>query len=136
MGRFRALPDIQSRSIRFSGLVCHKRRSDASSLSDGIHQSQEWNQHGNIGLVVGATWPEEIKIIRKQNPEMPLLIPGVGAQGGCIDLVSKYAIGPDGKMGIINSSRSIIHASAGKYYDKAARSKAEELRNQINLYRR
>lgn len=99
-------------------------------------KAREWNQHGNIGLVVGATWPEEIKIIRKQNPEMPLLIPGVGAQGGCIDLVSKYAIGPDGKMGIINSSRSIIHASAGKDYDTAARLKAEELRNQINLYRR
>jgi len=99
-------------------------------------KAQEWNQHGNIGLVVGATWPEEIKYIRKQNPDMPLLIPGIGTQGGSVELVSKYAIGTEGKIAIINSSRSIIHASCEADYSSKARVKAEELRNQINQYRR
>lgn len=98
-------------------------------------KAKSWNQYGNIGLVVGATWPEEIKEIREENPDMPLLVPGVGTQGGSVELVSRYAIGPEGKMAIINSSRSIIHASFESNFGNLARAKAEELRSQINLYR-
>jgi len=97
-------------------------------------KAAEWNQNGNIGLVVGATWPEEIKQIRNQNPDMPLLIPGVGAQGGSIELVAQNAIGPNSKMAIINSSRSIIHASCENDFGIRARLKAEEMRNQINFF--
>jgi orotidine-5'-phosphate decarboxylase len=97
-------------------------------------KAQEWNIHGNIGLVVGATYPEELKRVRSICPEMPLLIPGVGAQGG--DLASAVGYGADarGEKAIINVSRQILYASREKGFAQAARNVAEKLRNQINSY--
>lgn len=71
-----------------------------------------WNTHGNCGLVVGATYPEELKRIRAEVPSMPLLIPGIGAQGG--DLEKSVAYGKDaaGKGFIIATSRAIIFADS------------------------
>lgn len=55
-------------------------------------RAKEWNVHGNIGLVVGATYTEELKTIRQLCPEMPILIPGIGAQGGDLASTVKYGI--------------------------------------------
>ncbi len=93
-----------------------------------------WNKHGNLGLVVGATYPEELKLIRERYPEMPLLIPGVGAQGGELGLVVKYGVDKGRNKTIINSSRQIIYASRGKDFAAAAGKAARELRDRINEY--
>jgi orotidine-5'-phosphate decarboxylase len=95
----------------------------------------EWNRNRNIGLVVGATWPEELAEVRNETGDMPLLIPGVGAQGG--DIKSVIDLGVDSKgMGlIINASRSINYASSGDDYSEAASSAAKQLKLLINQNR-
>jgi orotidine-5'-phosphate decarboxylase len=96
-----------------------------------IAKAKKWNTKNNCGLVVGATRPKELQRVRKLVPEMPLLIPGVGAQGG--DLVSAVRYGCDrhGEMAIINSSRSIIYASDGEDFAQAARDAAMRLCSDI-----
>jgi orotidine-5'-phosphate decarboxylase len=94
----------------------------------------EWNKHGNLGLVVGATYPEELKLIRDRYPEMPLLIPGVGTQGGELMQVVKYGVDAGRKKTIINSSRQVIYASKGRDFADAARQEAQKIRDQINAY--
>ena len=94
--------------------------------------SQVWNRAGNIGLVVGATYPRQLEAVRAICPDMPILIPGVGAQGG--DLEAAVQLGTDqrGRLAIISSSRAIIYASEGPEFARDARAKAEELRRDIN----
>jgi len=98
-------------------------------------KASEWNVQGNIGLVVGATYPEELKLIRQNHPDMPLLIPGIGAQGGDLELTVRYGVDARGEKAIINSSRQIIYASRGEDFAEAARKATSELREQINQYR-
>ena len=98
-------------------------------------KASEWNVQGNIGLVVGATYPEELKLIRQNHPDMPLLIPGIGAQGGDLELTVRYGVDARGEKAIINSSRQIIYASPGKDFAEAARRVASALQEQINNYR-
>ncbi|OGN99018.1 MAG: orotidine 5'-phosphate decarboxylase [Chloroflexi bacterium RBG_13_51_18] len=93
-----------------------------------------WNKHGNLGLVVGATYPEELKLIRERYPQMPLLIPGVGAQGGGIEQTVKYGVDREKTKTIINSSRQILYASRGRDFAEAAGKAARELRDSINKY--
>jgi orotidine-5'-phosphate decarboxylase len=95
----------------------------------------QWNSGGNIGLVVGATYPEELKRIRQQHPDIPILIPGVGAQGGNVEITVKYGTSPQGDKAIINSARQILYASKGKDFAEAARKATLALRNEINQYR-
>jgi orotidine-5'-phosphate decarboxylase len=98
-------------------------------------KAEQWNVKGNIGLVVGATYPEELKSIRQQHPDMPLLIPGIGAQGGDVALTIKYGVSAQGENAIINSSRQIIYASKGPDFAEAARRATISLRDEINKYR-
>ncbi len=114
-----------------------------SLLVDGIplyevvaKKAQEWNAYGNIGLVVGATYPEELKRVRFICPDMPLLIPGIGAQGGELASAVGYGVDSRGEMAIINVSRQILYASREKDFAQAARNVAEKMRNQINDHRR
>jgi orotidine-5'-phosphate decarboxylase len=95
-------------------------------------KAREWNVRGNIGLVVGATYTKEMKEIRQLCPEMPFLIPGIGAQGG--DLASTVKNGVDAQGGnvIIAVSRQILYDSQGKDFAQAARHSAQELRDNIN----
>ncbi len=97
-------------------------------------KASQWNIHGNIGLVVGATYPEELKLIRQNYPDMPILIPGIGAQGGDLALAVRYGVDAQGEKAIINSSRQIIYASREGDFAGAARRAATELREQINSY--
>jgi orotidine-5'-phosphate decarboxylase len=96
------------------------------------HKAKEWNVYGNIGLVVGATYPEELKKVRSICPEMYLLIPGIGAQGGDLASAVKYGVDAQGEKAIIAISRQILYASKGKDFAQAARNAAEKTRSQIN----
>jgi orotidine-5'-phosphate decarboxylase len=98
-------------------------------------KAKEWNTYGNIGLVVGATYPEELKKVRSICPEMPLLIPGIGAQGGDLASAVGYGVDAQGEKAIINVSRQILYASKEKNFAQAARNMAEKIRKQINDYR-
>jgi orotidine-5'-phosphate decarboxylase len=86
-----------------------------------------WNLNGQLGLVVGATYPAEIERVRQLAPHVPLLIPGVGAQGGDAQATVKAGWRPDGDI-IVNSSRAILYASAGADFEAAARQVAEQTR--------
>ena len=98
-------------------------------------KASHWNVNGNIGLVVGATYPEELRIIRDNHPDMPILIPGVGAQGGDLEITIRYGVDAKGEKAIINSSRQILYASRGKDFAEAAGKTALSLRDEINHYR-
>jgi orotidine-5'-phosphate decarboxylase len=98
-------------------------------------KAEEWNKHDNIGLVVGATYPKELRLIRNNHPHMPLLIPGIGAQGGDVVSTVRYGVDSQGEKAIISSSRQIIYASSEKDFAQVARRVALSLREQINLYR-
>jgi len=97
-------------------------------------RAREWNTFGNVGLVVGATYPEELRRVRQLCPQMPLLIPGIGAQGGDLASAVRYGVDDQGEKAIISSSRQIIYASKGKDFAEAARGAALELRDEINRY--
>ena len=97
-------------------------------------KASQWNIHGNIGLVIGATYPEELRLIRQSHPDMPILIPGIGAQGGDIALAVRYGVDAQGERAILNSSRQIIYASRERDFAQAARRVASSLREQINYY--
>ncbi|MBI2166377.1 MAG: orotidine-5'-phosphate decarboxylase [Chloroflexi bacterium] len=92
-----------------------------------------WDTHGNVGLVVGATYPEEIKHLRELCPDMPLLIPGVGAQGGALETAVRYGVDRNGRRAIINASRSVLYASRDRAsFAEAARREALRVRDLIN----
>ena len=97
--------------------------------------SKEWNYNGNVLLVVGATYPEELAEIRSLTGDMPFLVPGIGAQGGNVEKAVKSGMDSRGKGMVINSSRGIIYAGAGEDFTDAARGAAIRLRDEINRYR-
>ncbi len=98
-------------------------------------KAYQWNVSGNIGLVVGATFPEKIKAIRKNTGQMPFLIPGVGTQGGDLERTLLYADSVSKLPYLINASRSIIYASSKEDYAQQARIAAKQLRDKINSLR-
>ena len=100
-----------------------------------ITRVKRWNIHRNLGLVAGATRPAQLKRIRSLAPHLPLLIPGVGAQGGDLKRAVKYGCDTDGFLAIINAGRNVIYASGGEDFPAAARSAAQAMRDQINAYR-
>ena len=99
----------------------------------------EWNTNGQLGLVVGATYPNEIERVRKVAPHVPLLIPGVGAQGG--DAVATVKAGWKQQNGqttapiIVNSSRAVLYASNGADFAAAARKVAMQTRDVLQAAR-
>ena len=93
---------------------------------------REWNANGNIGLVAGATVPARIKDIRDICPGMPLLVPGVGAQGGDLEAAVRASVDSNGRLSLISSSRGIIYASPNDDFAHAARDAAARLRDAIN----
>jgi len=93
-----------------------------------------WNLNGQLGLVVGATYPAEIERVRALAPTVPLLIPGIGAQGGDPAATVRAGWRPDAPI-VVNSSRSIIYASAGEDFADAARREAERTREVLNAAR-
>ena len=123
-------------AVDFQSLHCEVEPDKRPLFEVVALKAREWNIYGNIGLVVGATYPEELRLIRQSHPDMPLLIPGIGAQGGDLASTVRYGVNAQGEKAIINSSRQIIYASRGKDFAQAARRAASELRDQINSYLR
>ena len=93
-----------------------------------------WNTSGQLGLVVGATYPAEIERVRALAPTLPLLIPGVGAQGGDAAATVQAGWRPDGPI-IVNSSRAILYASSGADFADAARTEAMRTRGLLQAAR-
>lgn len=92
----------------------------------------EWNANGQLGLVVGATYPAEIERVRALAPTLPLLIPGVGAQGGDAAATVKAGWRPHAPI-VVNSSRAILYASSGEDFADAARREALRTRELLQL---
>jgi orotidine-5'-phosphate decarboxylase len=111
-----------------------KRQPVYLALADRI---QGWSERypASLGLVVGATYPGHLAQIRERCPELPILLPGIGAQAG--DLEGSIRAGTDAQGGalIASASRSILYAGSGVDFATAARAEAEKLRNQINAIR-
>ncbi|MBL7074799.1 orotidine-5'-phosphate decarboxylase [candidate division KSB1 bacterium] len=134
----------EDRGVFILALTSNKGARDFQYFSDGriplyeriIEKVREWNVRDNCGLVVGATRPQELKRIRGLAPGMPILIPGIGAQGGDLEATVKVGTDKNGELALINVSRSIIYASSGKDFARAARKKAAELRDAINRIRK
>ena len=97
--------------------------------------ARDWNGHGNCALVVGATYPADLADVRRRVGNLPLLVPGVGAQGGDIEAVVRNGRATDGTGLMISSSRAILYASAGEDFADAARAAASTLRDEINRCR-
>jgi len=87
-----------------------------------------WNARNNVGLVVGATFPEQLERVRSVAPDMPILIPGVGTQGGDAAESVRLGAAVDGTMAVVNVSRQVLYASAGPDWRDAARREATALR--------
>jgi len=97
--------------------------------------ARDWNGNGNCALVVGATYPRELAEVRAIVGDMPLLVPGVGAQGGDVAAVVHNGKNSGGAGLIVSSSRAILYASSGDNFAAAARRATETLRAEINRYR-
>mgnify|MGYP001809924536 FL=1 len=98
--------------------------------------ARDWNANGNLSLVVGATWPEQLGEVRAiVGPSIPLLVPGIGAQGGDVEAVLKHGLNADRTGLMISSSRAILYASGGADFADAAARVARDTRDAINRYR-
>ncbi len=113
-----------------------QRLADGGMLYEHIAQlaAGPWNRGGQLGLVVGATYPEEIARVRALAPTLPLLIPGIGAQGGDAEATVRAGCRADGPI-IVSSSRAILYAAAGADFAAAARRVAHATRAQLNAAR-
>lgn len=128
-------------------LLCHTSNPGAADLQDldvggkPLYQhvarliAQDWNTHGNCALVAGATWPEQLAEVRALVGDVPLLVPGIGAQGGDVEAVVRHGRTPSGTGLMINSSRGILYAGSGEDFAQVSRTAALELRDSINRYR-
>lgn len=93
--------------------------------------ADDWARRGECGLVVGATYPDELRRVREVVGDLPLLVPGVGAQGGDVDETVRAGTDSTGHGMVINSSRAVLYASAGFDFAEAAREAARLTRDQI-----
>jgi len=128
-------------------LLCHTSNPGAADLQDldvggkPLYQhvaqiiARDWNIHGNCALVTGATWPEQLAEVRAIVGDVPLLVPGIGAQGGDVEAVVRNGRTTAGTGLMISSSRAILYAGKGADFAEAARRATLDLRDSINRYR-
>lgn len=100
-----------------------------------VARVKKWNTKKNLGLVAGATRPGELRRIRTMAPDLPILIPGVGAQKGSLEQTVRFGCDKNGEMAIINVSRAVIYASSGEDFAEKARAAALTYRDEINRCR-
>jgi orotidine-5'-phosphate decarboxylase len=110
---------------------------DHPLYQDVARLAAQWSGEnpGACGLVAGATYPDELRRLREIAPDLPFLIPGVGAQGGSPEAAVAHGPTVSGIGPVINSSRQIIYASSGPDYAEAARATALALRDRLNQIR-
>ncbi len=99
-----------------------------------VRTAVKWKAHDNIGFVVGATHPKELKTVRSIAPRAPILIPGIGEQGGDLKSSVRFGCDKNGELAIINSSRGILYASSGSDFDQVARREAMKMRDAIRTF--
>lgn len=119
-----------------SGLLQDRRLDDNHTVTMAVvHHANAWNTAGNVGLVVGATYPAQLAEVRAAAPDLPILVPGVGPQQG--DLAAAVLAGLDANRAgiLVSASRAISYASSSPDYQSAARAAAESLRAQIEAAR-
>jgi orotidine-5'-phosphate decarboxylase len=97
-----------------------------------LRVAREWNLNGNCGLVVGATFPDELRQVRELVGNMPLLLPGIGAQGAVVESTVRAGRDLRGKGIIVNLSRAVLYASSGPDFAEAARRETMRVRDEIN----
>lgn len=135
-----ALEPFTRRADKGVFVLCHTSNPGAEELQEGhcsgeplyvqvARRAVNWTRHDNIGLVVGATYPEALKIVRRAAPDLWVLLPGVGKQGGDLEASLRGGLWPNGLGLLVNVSRGIYEADD-------PRAAALELRNQINDVRR
>jgi len=115
--------------------VCRVPEGDLPLYQVVALRARQWNVKGNLGLVVGATYPQQLEAVRRLAPDLPMLIPGVGAQAGDLEATVRNGTDSSGSLAVVNSSRQIIQASLGADWQEAARRAAMVLRDEMNLYR-
>lgn len=145
MGHDSAAPFLANpeKGVFFLCLTSNPGSRDLQYFTDGKQKLYErmadlvlsWNGNRNCGLVVGATHPDELAGIRGQVKELPLLIPGIGAQGGDLEASVTCGTDPDGMGALFNSSRAIIYASSGQDFQQAAATAAKNTRDALNAAR-
>jgi orotidine-5'-phosphate decarboxylase len=133
------------RSDRGVLILCHTSNPESGWLQDTpaddptylrvARAATEWNAHGNVMLVVGATYPEQLRRVREVVGQMELLVPGVGSQGGDVAAVVAAGINEARRGLVINTSRTVLYASKGRDFADAARCATIALREQINELR-
>ena len=127
-------------------LLCRTSNADSNWLQNDQHdelpvyqrvaqRAAQWNGQQQCMLVAGATYPEELRIIREIVGDMPLLVPGIGAQGGDLAAVLTYGMDRHRSGLLISSSRNILYAASGETYAEGAAVAASTLRDQINQLR-
>ncbi|KAA3640352.1 MAG: orotidine-5'-phosphate decarboxylase [Proteobacteria bacterium] len=129
-------------------ILCKTSNQQSGQLQDLVLQSgqplylrvaqlaaEQWNNNNNVMLVVGATYPQQLQAIREQVGDMPLLIPGIGAQGGDLAATLKAGLLKNGLGLIISASRSIIYAGGDMDFAKQAGLAAKQLKTEINQIR-
>ncbi|HSG90816.1 MAG TPA: orotidine-5'-phosphate decarboxylase [Pseudomonadales bacterium] len=110
-----------------------QNRSDGPPLFEEVARlaATAWNGHRNVMLVAGATHPEELARIRALAPDVPLLVPGLGAQGGDAGEIVRAGLDGRGRGLVVNSSRAVLYASSGDDFAQAARAEAERSRDAL-----
>ncbi|GHU13351.1 orotidine 5'-phosphate decarboxylase [Betaproteobacteria bacterium] len=121
--------------LQFLRVGNHEGRSERLFERVARLVAQEWDHAKQCALVVGATFPAEIARVRALVGDMPLLVPGIGAQGGDVEATVKAGRTPDGTGLILNSSRAILYAGKGEDYAAAARQVATATRELSNRFR-
>ena len=119
-------------SAEFQDLAVRGAGGERPLYEEVAHQAAVWNDNGNVGVVVGATVPDELARVRSIIGLMPVLIPGIGAQGGDLEASVRNGTDANGRRALISASRSVIYASKGRDFGEAARAEAERLRAAIN----
>ena len=134
-----AVPHLQPRRRR-PAVAAPGRAATCCTNTSRAWRRHEWNHNGQLGLVVGATFPAEIARVRELAPTLPLLLPGVGAQGGDAQACVQAGWRGDARHThapiIVNNGRSVLYASRGNEFAAAARKVADETRALLNSARR
>jgi orotidine-5'-phosphate decarboxylase len=97
-------------------------------------RARSWDRHGNVGLVVGATYPDEMRRLRASCPDMPFLVPGIGAQQGSLEEAVRAGMDARGRGLLVSASRGVTYASRGADFAEAARAAAMKLRDEIRSH--
>jgi orotidine-5'-phosphate decarboxylase len=150
LGRDSVQPFLE-RADKGAILLCHTSNAGAADLQDITVRSgdgerplyqhvaasiaRDWNGNRNCALVVGATFPQQLAEVRDLIGDMPILVPGIGAQGGDIDAAVRNGMTAQREGLMISSSRAILYASAGEDFAAAAANAARDLRDAINRAR-